>query len=663
LRPSVERAADIISAENSFSDGSKSKRKRQVRAIAVNAFLAALFASAFVFIQLSISGTRLAFSLPAYLLIGLAGVLGLFARRREDSRASRVCLAVTAIFFSYILARTFSSPVEYLARPDRYMVLACLVTYGLFAVGATDRLSRVGVVTVMLALAVPEVLAGAYQFGTDDRWLPFHLVHSPSNNRARGSFISSIHFAGLLEALAPFALAFAFWGARRVWVRLLAFLIAALCYLGVVISISRGGWLSSLVSLPIFLALSLVALWRAKRERFWLIASLSALALIAAPIGAYVAMNQSAPLRKRVELLAKLNTAEQAVYDIRIYNWQAAMDQWRLAPWLGTGAGTHLYYGREFRRPQLQADPEHAHSDYLELLAEYGVAGVAGMALFLLCHLVHGVRGFARLTALRRANPYQSSPELALNFGALTAVSAYLAHSVVDFNLHLPGNALLYAFIFALLAHPAPPPVETSEDDEETVRRPLRLPTRLALPALGGWLVLVALRHLPGEYLTSRARIAVRDGDYPAAVTYAQRALAWQKDDPFLYLHLGQALRHQASSLPPVKRREMLTEAVAAYRAGLTLFPRDEILLVRLALALEGLGDYQGARASYQAALQLDPNLGILYAYYGRFLHLVGREEEGRKAMEKAQSLTSIDIYATFGKTTSDSEALEAPPK
>lgn len=608
----------------------------------MNSLIAALFAAAFVFIQCYISGTRLAYALPAFLVIGVAAVLAIFARVEKHHRVSRFCLASTALCFGYLIARAFLSPVEYLARSDIYTIVACLCVYGITARFVTHHALRMGIIAVMLGLAVAQSMAGAFQYAGRPEWLPFGLVHVPSEFRGRGSFISSIHFAGYLEAIAPFGLAIAFWGSRTGWVRIMAGTIAVLSYFAIGLSGSRGAWLSSAFSLLVFAGISLNASRRVQHERFPAIVYLTILIVFALPAGLYYLMQQSAGVRQRLELLGKISEKKLNEYDIRIYNWQAAVDQWRVDPWIGTGAGTHLYYGRLFRRPQLQPDPIHAHNDYLELLAEYGVAGAAVMAIFLAAHLRSGANGHSRLLDTRRENPYRSSPELALNIGALTAVSAYFAHSVVDFNLHLPGNALLFAFIFGLLANPAPP----LPDEDTGEQPPLVWPrwwSRPVVPLFGGLLIAIVAIRLPGEYWASRARISLRDGRLDEAVEQSRRALTFESKNPFLYHDLGLALR-RAAGRGATSAAPKLREAEAAFRAGLKLFPQDETLWVRLGETLDALGDYAPARKAYEEAIRLDPNLGLLYGYFARHLQRVGRVDEAREIIDKGHTLATKNL-------------------
>lgn len=84
----------------------------------------------------------------------------------------------------------------------------------------------------------------------------------------------------------------------------------------------------------------------------------------------------------------------------------------------------------------------HSHNDYLEAVAETGIAGG------LLCGWFLGILFFASLRQLlQRDKPFAA----ALHLSGLTACTGFLVHSLVDFNLHIPGNALLF-FVMANLA-------------------------------------------------------------------------------------------------------------------------------------------------------------------------------------------------------------------
>ncbi len=628
----------------------------------MNAILLGLLVSAFVLIQCLIGGTRLVFSLPAYGLLAMAAILSLGALRRPAARVDGLCLGVTAVFFTYILARAAVSPWDYLWWQDFFQVLGCLAVYGLVALHLDSARARLAIVAFLLVLAGFEFFIGLRQFRYADNWMPFGFLRADSGARASGMKISSIHFAGLLEITGAFALAVAFWSRWARWARAAAGLAALLSYAGIIISGSRGGYISGLFSLAVFAVLSLVVYRRLRPARFAEVLTWTALGIIVLVVGAILLMSQNEMLSSRMALIWKQDLkaldyaaassagakAVQPAMDVRVYNWQAALDQFRLAPWLGTGAGTHLYYGRLFRRPQIQADPVHAHGDYLELLAEYGLVGALGMATFLAVHLRQGIRRTRHIlrTELADLDAYQPrrSDHLALVLGALTAVAAYLAHSVVDFNLHIPGHALIFAFVFAILASP--------RGDARPANERIEKLSRLALPILGIWLAVAGLSKLPGEWWCERARVALRDKRFEEAIALAERALRHEQRNPNLYFHLGNAHRAlgQLSG-----EKSAFENAVAAYRQSLAIFPWNEHVLVRLGQALDALERFPEAAEAYTTAIAHDPNLGVLHAYYAQHLFLVGRDEQARESLETARRLSAQHLNQIVDPEFTDS--------
>lgn len=582
-----------------------------------------------------IGGTRLVFSLPIYGLLGLGGIVALARRPERTCHPRAKCLYVSAGFFTYILIRAANSPIEYLLWPDFFMVLGCVVTYLLTILYLTDDRQRSAIVCALLLLAVLEVFVGLRQFSGGDNWMPFGFMRPDSGRRASGMLISSIHLAGYLEAIGMFALSYAIWSSWKTWARVVVGYIAAMCYLGIAITGSRGGYLSALFSLLVFAAISLWTIRKVRPQKFQKTLFITAAVGAVVVVGAVSLMSQSALLRKRLSMIPQ--QLEKNGLDIRIYNWQAALDQFRVQPWFGTGAGTHIYFGRHFRRPPLQSDPIHAHSDYLELLAEYGIVGAAGMAAFLLVHLASGWHNYR--TILRRE--LTDVPEweraghnsLALQIGALGAISAYLAHSVTDFNLHVPGHALIFAFIFGVIANPG-----AGVTAPQAARSPLIL--RWVLAVLGLSLFIAFLGMFPAEYWAEKARVALRDRDFPASIEAAQRALSMDAQNPELFFHLGGALRGTAINEEELDARvNYLKAAAAAYEQALRLFPQDVHTLVRYGQTLGVLGRFKEAEIVYRGALQLDPNFAKLHAYYARHLAIVGRDEEAEVEFEKAVNL------------------------
>ena len=597
----------------------------------VNYVFLLLLSVAFIAINCLIGGTRLLFSFPSYALIGTVAVLSIAALRRPIPKPSIPALISAVLLALYVIGRALWSPLQYLAWPDLFMAAAGLAVYLLTALCLTDARHRIWLVVVLFAIAITDVIVGIIQFTGDHKFMLFGFGRNVAFERACGMFISGNHLAGYLETIGIIALSITCWSRWPLPAKLVAGYLALMCYLGVAISGSRGGFLSSAFSLVAFAGLSLWMVHTVDRKKTAILTvSVIAVFLVGGGIGSALLWRSN---------LIRSRFSQDATQDIRVYNWMAALDQFRMAPWVGTGAGTHLIYGRLFRRPPLHSDPVHAHGDYLEMLAEYGVAGELFALAFLAIHIANGAIG-ARQIAIRRLRNTIERPRsdfLALDLGALAGIAALMAHSVVDFNMHIPGNALLYAFLFGILANPG---VERPSEPPAWLSTVTGL--RLATLPLGAVLVAFVIPMLKGEYLSELARAALRDKKNSEAIGLARKAIEAQPLNPSNYFYLGEANRALAFSIGmPAVRPMFFQKSVEAYQAGLKFFPQDENLLVRMAQSLDGLRRFDEAETAYQTAIKWDPNLGILYAYYAAHLHLMGELDEEQKATEKVTKLAA----------------------
>jgi tetratricopeptide (TPR) repeat protein len=154
----------------------------------------------------------------------------------------------------------------------------------------------------------------------------------------------------------------------------------------------------------------------------------------------------------------------------------------------------------------------------------------------------------------------------------------------------------------------------------------------------------IALPKFPGEYWCEKARVAVRNKQYPEAIEFGRKSLAWEKRNPFTHLHIGQAHRLMAARIAPALRKPLYDAAIASFKQGLDLFPQDEELWVRYAQALEGNGRFKEAGEAYRVAINLDPKLGVIRGHYSRFLARVGREAEAEEQAEFAANASRLNL-------------------
>jgi O-antigen ligase len=122
--------------------------------------------------------------------------------------------------------------------------------------------------------------------------------------------------------------------------------------------------------------------------------------------------------------------------------WGDTLAMFRSHPLFGIGLGAfetvYPIYGRGNGTFLIQF----AHNDYLQILADAGMVGGA-LALWFVASLARALS-----VALKFSDRLMSG--LALGSGA--GIFALLIHSVFDFNLQIPSNALLFLVLGAALS-------------------------------------------------------------------------------------------------------------------------------------------------------------------------------------------------------------------
>lgn len=122
--------------------------------------------------------------------------------------------------------------------------------------------------------------------------------------------------------------------------------------------------------------------------------------------------------------------------------WRATWEMFKDHPAAGVGLGGYWVAVSRYHEGSGRAVPQQAHNDYLELLASGGVIGFA-MAVAFVYLLVRWARA-----RLREGTPFARAAAL----GALAGLFGVAVHSLVEFGLHVPANALAAAALVAVAA-------------------------------------------------------------------------------------------------------------------------------------------------------------------------------------------------------------------
>ncbi len=617
---------------------------------------------------LLVAGLRPVFLIPAYGCLAVAAIFS-WSSKRHPGLCARVVpsLLAAGVFFGYILLRIVVSPVDYIARPDLFMVLGALIVYLITALCATSPTSRVVFASVFLLLACAQILVGAIQFSKGNNFMPFDfLPREDYGKRASGFYGCPNHLAGFLEIAMLMALSLTFWSRWRMLGKIVAGYVAVVCAVGLLLTGSRGGYVSAAVGFFVFAVISLALARHWMWREIWLfLVTVLVLAAVGAGYLVYAGISSAEFFSHRVN--AAGNDAS-----IRFNLWRAAFEQFQLSPIFGTGSGTYLYYGRLFRPPGTELDPVYTHNDYLQFLAEFGLLAFAGLGAFLFTHIRSGWTFIADIIARRTVDGERDAPgfhgdnSLAITTGSVCGIAALLAHSVVDFNLHIPPNTFVMAFLFGTLANPFSvliPEAKQAGGNAQAFLR--RIP--LALPVLGVWLALAALPKWSAERFADKAKSLLANGSLilqtdtaRAAADSAQQALARDPKNPEMYLALGDSFTALAEiEDDPARQGKIYRDAIDAYLRGQQVAPMDVHFPSALAATYDDLKRFDEAAPFHQQALALDKNSYDVRWAYANHLYLQGKLDEAEAIFSALNN--HLGAYHSLDVIRKDREKLKQP--
>jgi len=396
----------------------------------------------------------LAFSVLAYgcveewsqavLEISLAWLLVFWAIRQYRRRSEQVVLSslflplatLALLVFVQMVFRTTAS--LYHTRVELQLLVAYLTLLLLLTQAFYRSHHLRGLVWFLMCLGFFVSIFGILQhFTFNDKLYWFRVMHHGGN--PFGPYVNRNHFAGFAELVIPFALVPLFLGKVRRERLFLVALFAIVPIVALLLSASRGGIVSLAVQMVILFLLLLV---RRVRSKHVLVGGM--VVLCAALAISWIGVQQAV---QRFTDYQSLEVSGGKRAAMRVDTWHIFLDY----PLMGTGLGTlqivfppydSLYDGRIVN---------HTHNDYLEALAETGVLGGLCCLWFLGVLLLDSLRGLAELG---------SSFGASLNLSGLVACCGLLVHSLVDFNLHIPANALLFvvaAHVATTRLQPSPP--------------------------------------------------------------------------------------------------------------------------------------------------------------------------------------------------------------
>jgi putative inorganic carbon (HCO3(-)) transporter len=534
--------------------------------------------------------------------VGLAG-LGLtlcvvsILRVLNPPQGSRPWLTIFSLLGAgYLVGRALLGGPEGLAVHDVALVLSAIGIY--LSVSSAGREVRGFWIMLLAIVGMANVGLAFSQLGLENSFY-FWQSGGADEGHAIGLFAHYNAFASFLNGTVFFFLSYTFFG-RNVAARWACALLSVGLIVCLVMSQSRGGWLSFVVGGSLWMVL-LILFLKQRRSKFLGIVSIAVVALGVGGIVSSVWMVQRIT-EKRVEKYEE-DTGRKVEAKVsdggRMAFQQMGFEIFLDSPVVGGGARAFSYRALEKWDPDTlelwMGDPEFAHNEFIQLLSDYGLVG---FVLILILLLIHGIVGVINLVSEDDRDSGLSIWQL----GAAGGLVAMLCQSYFSFIFHFPACVVLCAFQLAILA-------------SRSKRRPVFRFTELTI-GIGGLAVAAALVFLGVNFFK---------GYVLSKTAIGQLAAAESADEVFRGLETLEEAGDRSwdpKSFEIVARRAML-EANAA------LEEKDSALAEKFNLR---------AKAAFDRALELNPNFSAALAGLPRVEDALGNhvaaEEGHRKAMK-----------------------------
>lgn len=591
-------------------------------------------ATAFAWTTLCLGGylaeTMVVTSRAIFGLAVLGGVLWVLGRGSESLVFNRAAL-LPLPFLAYALASVlWLAPAQWLAWREWLLWLQMWLVFVLVLHFGRGRRQTWVLVGTFIMLGLAGAAMAAWQRYGDADWMMLGRTQAEQfHGRSAGMFGIPNSLAGLLELMLPLCLVLTFSRATRPALKVSCGWLAAVFVFAVVLTGSRGGWIS--------LALALL-LWPVIEGENWrrrLTGALVVPALAAAGFGGLYRFSDYAQERLQPFLDGRFEATRPII-------WKAGLQIWRDHPWLGGGAASYNVLFDQYRPRGFINEPDWAHNDYLNTLSDYGLAG------FVLWLVAGGVLLWLGGRAVQRVRRQGASTAGLFGLwqwrlGLFLGLLAFAFHLGVDFHTKLPALAFGVAVVAALLLRDEP-------GLGRSVPAAWARTTGVIMAAVCGWLApgladplyrAEALRYEARRNIDRQA--ASGQGDLRQIMPDALASFAQAvKINP----RNGQAwsdLAYATTQSWHVSKGDLVAlgrQAEPSAERALALCAINAEFWVRKGVALDMQVRHTEGEICFRRALELAPNSGGWWYYYAYHLSAYpGRKQEAEQAARTCLAL------------------------
>ncbi|HKR21565.1 MAG TPA: O-antigen ligase family protein [Pyrinomonadaceae bacterium] len=300
----------------------------------------------------------------------------------------------------------------------------------LYRYASNERYMRI-MVHVVIAVGVASAIFGILRQSTQQH---DGFVIPLLRNQGYGQFLNKNHFAYLMEMAFGLGLGMILArGVRRDRLMMYAALMFPI-WIALVLSNSRGGIVAMLTQIIV------AVLWMSS-QRVVVKAALVAVLVAGVLIGTLWVGGDK--LATNIES-ASTDFAGDTTRDGASRNeiWRATLKMFAAHPLAGVGFGGYWIGITAYHDASGTLTPQEAHNEYLEVLSSGGLIGFAILVWF-------AVSVFRKVQENLRSD--RGFVRRSIRFSAVLGMIGVVVHSLLDFGLHLMGNALIF-FVLIMLA-------------------------------------------------------------------------------------------------------------------------------------------------------------------------------------------------------------------
>ncbi len=577
---------------------------------AANFFVAGL--SIVIFFRPLISGLTYPWSntyIQSTILI-LSAIWLLYICWREQT-FFRTYLDIPLVTFFLLLSVSSLSSVNsavslnFIYRFMSYVLLFFLVTNNL----RTQEARRVVIFALFLSTSLV-CIYGIYQYfhGLEEtrnivakfysNEYPPEFMMRLGTDKAFSTFVFPPALAGFLLLVMPLSISMSF-VTRSLFKKIFYGFVSLLIFFCLILTFSKGGWLSALLSMLVFIFIWLTVIRGAGKYKVIIGVVLSILVFA---------------------LLIVFNCLPQASFSGFIGSFDVRLGYWKSVPsmvkdyfLLGSGPGTFGTIYSKYRL-LLGRETQMAHNNYLQVLVE---TGVVGLLAFLWIWIRFLKRGYKLIII--------GEEDRILILGCFAGVIGFMIHSFVDFGFYVPGITMIVLVFLGLIeVRENLPPFRFS------VRKGMKWFLTIVILTLTVCMMWAVRRPMLGERCFGHSLVYAKKGEIDKSISLLKRAVEYCPRHAKYHFQLG--LLYEGK-----KGRIWLDRAIESHEIAVEYNPCMAAYHSKLSLLYWFKGRGQNKKLMERATLEMQnavscyPVLPKYHMQLGRLYHLAGMHEKARE--------------------------------